>query len=386
MKHHYDIAICGAGLVGTSLSIALAQKTSLNILLFDSKAQGSLIPKKHTDTRTLALNACSQQLLASLGLWENLTATTEAIDSIQISEQGSFAKAFLTAADVQAKALGYVIEIADLHQTLQQALSLCGTKITVLDQTKLTHFRQYESSVQLELQQGETIHAIHADWLIAADSSQSFIREQLNIPTHTYDYQQTAIVSVLELNQNAAGQAFERFLKHGVLALLPLSDKRCGSVWVMPSTTAQHFLDLAADDYRLALQQHFGWQLGPFLSLGPRQHYPLQLTLAKRVIEQRAIIIGNAAHTLNPIGAQGLNLGLHDVTCLIEFFKDKLTIEQLSTKLLTRNQQLANLSDRTARLFALDCWPINLARHFGVLALEHNGPLKKHFTRRMMGY
>ncbi len=386
MMQHYDIAICGAGLVGTSLALALAQKTTLNILLFDSKTPGNLLPKKHLDTRTLALNAFSQQLLAQLGLWEDLQDYQQAIHSIQISEQGRFAKAFLTANDVKAQALGHVIEIADLQRVLQQRLTHVGKKITVLDNTQLSHFRQQNHQVQLELQQRETKQLIVADWLIAADSSHSFIREQLSIPTQKHDYQQTAIVSVLELQKSAEGQAFERFLKNGVLALLPLTQQRCGSVWVAPTATATTLLSLDDDAYRIALQHQFGWQLGPFLKIGPRQHYPLQLVLAQRVIEQRTIIIGNAAHTLNPIGAQGLNLGLHDVACLLRFFKNELTLDQLSKKLITRNQQLAELSDRTARFYALDCGPINLARQLGLFTLEHTDLVKNHLIRRMMGY
>lgn len=386
MTVHYDIAICGAGLVGTTLALALASQTSKKILLFDSKAAGVLSQPTDLDTRTLALNKFSQQLFTDLGLWADLQDRAEAIEHIQVSERGSFAKAFLSAASVGADALGYVIEIADLQAALQKRLAQANDQLTFLTNSQLRDFQQQASTVEISLQQADTLHNIRCDWLIAADSSQSFIRQQLNIDTTQHDYQQTAIVSVIQLEQSAANQAFERFLKDGVLALLPLSRNRCGAVWVVDHAHAQTLLALTDADYRAALQRQFGYQLGTFVNIGPRQHYPLHLVLANKVIEGQIMLIGNAAHTLNPIGAQGLNLGLHDVAHLLKFFKDASTKDDLATTLLKRNHQVAQLSDTAARLYALDCCPIAIARRFSLLSLEHLTPLKKHFTRRMMGY
>ena len=346
----------------------------------------ALNTKQHLDTRTLALNKFSQTLLADLGLWADLEISAEAIHRIQISERGSFSKAFLTAKDVGEDALGYVIEIDDLQASLQKKLIVADDRLCFLSATHLIDFEQQDQQVQLNLVQNNASQNITCDWLIAADSSQSFIRQQLKIPTTRRDYQQTAIVSVIQLEKSAGNQAFERFLKDGVLALLPLTHNRCGAVWVSENKQAQALLALNDEDYRTALQQQFGQQLGPFVKIGPRQHYPLHLVLANKVLTGHIMIIGNAAHTLNPIGAQGLNLGLHDVACLLQFFKQELTKEGLEEKLLTRNQQLAQLSDATARLYAIDCCPINIARRLSLFSLEHLSPLKKHFTRRMMGY
>jgi len=386
MTAHYDIAICGAGLVGTTLALALLAKTDKKVLLFDSKVPGALSAKAPLDTRTLALNTFSQQLLADLGLWADLHTSAEAIQRIQISERGSFAKAFLTAEDLSEDALGYVIEIDDLQASLQEKLNQAHDRLCFLAATHLTDFKQQEPHVHLNLLHKNVPQNVTCDWLIAADSSQSFIRQQLKIPTTQRDYQQTAIVSVIQLEKSAGNQAFERFLKDGVLALLPLTHNRCGAVWVSAHKPAQALLALNDADYMAALQQQFGQQLGSFVKIGPRQHYPLHLVLANKVMTGQIMIIGNAAHTLNPIGAQGLNLGLHDVACLLQFFKQELTQEGLEEKLLSRNQQLAQLSDATARLYAIDCCPINIARRLSLFSLEHCGPLKKHFTRRMMGY
>lgn len=381
----YDIAICGSGLVGLCLALALSQKTSLNILLFDAKTHSPL-NRDALDTRTLALNAFSQQLLAQLQLWPELQALAEPITEIQISERGAFGKAFLKAQDIPIEALGYVIEIADLQRVLLHKLAQPSERLTILENTRLSHFEQHEATVQLSLQQHDDVHDITCSWLIAAEGSQSFIRQQLNVPCQQRDYQQSAIVSVVQLQQEAQGQAFERFLKKGVLAILPLTQKRCGAVLTVDTAQAQEYLALSDAAYLDVLQQQFGRQLGPFVHIGPRQHYPLHLILAQKLVVGHTILVGNAAHTINPIGAQGLNLGLHDVACLVDFFQGNLTSEQLNDKLLQRNQRLGQFSDQCARLFHMDFCPINMSRRLGLLVLEHSPMLKKHFTQRMMGY
>lgn len=382
----YDIAICGAGLVGVCLAVALAKHTSYRIALFDAKDQPSLVPKHGLDTRTLALNACSQQLLQELDLWPKLAEFATAITSIQISTRGRFAKSFLTAAEVRTKALGYVIEIHDLQRVLYQQLAALHPRIDIFYHTRLNDFQPHAESVELHLQQAAQAITLTCDWLVAADSSQSTIRHQLGIATRQHNYQQSAMVSVVQLAQSADGQAFERFLPDGVLAILPLTHNRCGTVWVMPQQQIPAHLQLSDQAYLQALQRQFGYQLGALQQLGPRQHYPLHLTLAEQVMVGRTFVIGNAAHTVNPIGAQGLNLGLHDVVCLQEFFTQGLTASQVQEKMRQRNHAIAQFSDTTARLFALDCPIVNQARDCSLLTLEHCPPLKQYFTRRMMGY
>lgn len=381
----FDIAICGAGLVGQCLALALSQKTDLNILLFDAKSHSPL-SQQTLDTRTLALNTFSQHLLTQLQVWPDLQAMAEPIINIQISEQGAFGKTFLKAADIPVAALGHVIEIADLQRVLLKKLVQQSERLTILENASLMRFESKDSAVDLCLQHHETTQDITCQWLIAADSSQSFIRKQLNIPCQQRDYRQSAIVSVIQLQQAAQGQAFERFLKQGVLAILPLTQQRCGTVLTVDTDQAQQYLALPDDAYLALLQQQFGRQLGPFINIGPRQHYPLQLVLAQKLVIDRVLLVGNAAHTINPIGAQGLNLGLHDVACLVDFFQGHLTSDQLNDKLLQRNQRLAQFSDHCARLFNIDFCPINVSRRLGLLLLEHSHTLKQHFTRRMMGY
>lgn len=114
------------------------------------------------------------------------------------------------------------------------------------------------------------------------------------------------------------GRAFERFTKHGPLAMLPMSDGRCSLVWCHPLERREEVLSWSDEKFCRELQSAFGWRLGQITHAGKRSAYPLALTRAARPITHRTVLVGNAAQTLHPIAGQGFNLGMRDVMSLAE--------------------------------------------------------------------
>lgn len=154
-------------------------------------------------------------------------------------------------------------------------------------------------------------------------------------------------------------------------------------------------IQLTDSDFLLALQKQFGWRLGQFIRVGQRQAYPLQLVRAQQLLQSRVVIIGNAAHTLHPIAAQGFNLGLRDVAHLAEAIADSWqhhhdvgassALHRYVSRQQADMQQMTTLTDTLVRLFAHQHWPLIWARNVGLLALDVFSPLKRQLTRHLAG-
>lgn len=381
---HTNIAIVGGGLVGSILAIALAQKTSYKITLIEAKAPAELVKQHALDTRTLALNYFSQQFLTELDLWPHLQSFACAINKVHISEQGAFSQTLLSAEDVDYPYLGSTVEINALQEVVMERLK-AQKHINILQPATVTAIKKEAAHWLLDLQH-DHVKQLSCDFLCAADSSDSPIRNWLNIATTQHDYQQSALVVTTQLAIDHQHIAYERFFKDGVMALLPLNEKRAGIVLVQKTAETKKLLALPDTELLAILQKKFGYRAGRFLALGKRQTYPLKMILAEQLVKDNAILLGNAAHTLNPIGAQGLNLGLRSVNALVNCFNQQGDLLQYEKQRLADIQRLKNISDGAAKIFANDFLPIKISRRLGLGILDTLSPLRRFFTRRMMGF
>ena len=139
------------------------------------------------------------------------------------------------------------------------------------------------------------------------------MHQQAGFSSQAIDYRQTAIVFNMAVTADTQRQVYERFTHRGLIALLPLAKNRCGVVWINSSAETQKLLAMRRTRFSRKLQETIGDRLGQITEIGPRQTYPLKLRWVEDVCRQRVLLMGNAAHTLHPVAAQGLNLSLRDV-------------------------------------------------------------------------
>ena len=312
----YDLIIVGGGMVGASLACAL-KNSPLSIAIieafpFKSDQQPSY------DDRCIALSYGSQRIFEAMGLWPQLTPHATAIRDIHVSNRGHFGITRLSAQQEKVPALGQVIPARSMGQVLEKALSQ-QQNIELICPAKVQNLQQHENHVTLNLSND---HTVTAKLIVAADGGQSTIRQLLGLGASECDYQQTAITANITAERAHQGKAFERFTDTGPIALLPMTDNRCSLVWTVKSGDEQKILKLPDTKFLAKLQQRFGFRLGKLLRVGERQSYPLKLMQADQPVQQRIVLIGNAAHSLHPIAGQGFNLGLRDVAALADVLQD----------------------------------------------------------------
>ena len=200
---------------------------------------------------------------------------------------------------------------------------------------------------------------LRAKLLVAADGSRSSVRAALGIESDEHDYAQTLFVARVRSERLPDGTAYERFGDHGPTALLPRGDRHYGVVHGVARADAETVAALDDTAFVARVQQAFGWRVGRLLAAGPRSAYPAIRVLARRLVTHRAVLIGNAAQTLHPIGAQGFNLGLRDALTLVECIEmqraDPGSVAVLEAYAQRRRQdreRTISFSDGLARLTA----------------------------------
>lgn len=363
-------------------------KSGWRIAMIDNK---SLDSPATSDNRSIVLSFSTQQILNALNLWPLLASQAYPICKIHVSNAGHFGAIRFDAKEIDIPVFGYVVPASLLTQALQQALlSLVETKkIDLICPAEIKKI----SKDTVTLQKDNQTQLLNTKLLVAADGTNSKIRQLLRIETENYDYQQTAIIAKVQLQQDHQQVAYERLTSTGPLAILPRENYQAGLVWTVASDEVKKFLTYSDEEFLQQLQRSFGYRLGKFQAVSQRTIYPLQLVHAKKQIHPGAVLLGNAAHTLHPLAGQGFNLGLRDAATLAEILLDAKAIDQslhdydILKKYQTWREQdqknIIHFTDRTVRLFTHDFFkPFYGAGLVGIDVLPF---LKRRLTRRLLG-
>ena len=390
----HDVLIVGGGLVGASLAIAL-DRLGLDTALLEAAPPGAL--PAVFDQRNLSLAEATVNALRALDVLPRLRTPTGPIARIHISRSGDFGRVLLDAADHGRGAFGQVVVARDFGDALESKLG---------DLPRLTRHRPArflgfaEDSVdgmrQARVADGDGERVIAAKLVVAADGAASAVREALGIAAELHDYQQTLFVARVRAERGPDGTAWERLTDHGPTAVLPRGDGHYGVIHGVASGEADAVAALDDAAYLERLQRAFGWRAGRFLSVGPRSRYPIVRTLAQRLVAPRAVLVGNAAQSLHPIGAQGFNLGLRDALTLVECIEagrtrgEDIGSEAMLTEYAQRRREdrerTIAFSDGLARLTSNPSSLVSPLRSLGLFALDHDAALRAQVVARAMGY
>ena len=385
----FDIVIAGGGMVGTSLAVAL-QPLGYRIAVVEPVAR-SAEAQPSFDERSTALSRSSQRSFEAMGLWPDIVAASTPIRQVHVSDKGRFGFAHIDADEQGVEALGYVCINRVLGGVLARAFEaaptvrfLCPARISGVSGGA----EKREVTVRHEDGSEETLKT---RLLVAADGARSEVRSLLGISASVVDYGQTAIIGnvLTELPNN--GVAYERFTEAGPIAMLPITNGRTAFVWILDSSDANDLLELDDPAFTAALNEAFGTRLGGFSRIGARAAYPLRLSRAERLTAPRAVVVGNAAHGLHPVAAQGFNLGMRDVAALVDCIADD---EDPGSEALLRRyrewrrpdqEKLVDFTHGIVRLFGSKRPSIRVARNLGMLGFDFLPGVRRAFAEHTMG-
>lgn len=386
----HDVLIVGGGLVGASLAIALA-RAGIDAALVEATAADAM--PAVFDQRNLSFAEATVNALQALQVMPLLQQPAAPIRRIHASRRGDVGRVWLAARDYGREQFGQVVVASDFGQALETRLQA----LPQLQRYRPARFTGLADApagwrgVRIETD-GEAL-LLHTRLLVAADGMHSSVRTALGIAADSHDYDQTLFVARLRSERAPDGTAYERLTDDGPTALLPRGDRHYGVVHAVPTAQADAVSALDDAAFLERVQDAFGWRAGRFTAVGPRSRYPALRLQAQSLIAPRAVVIGNAAQSLHPVGAQGFNLGLRDALTLAELLQqsgiagidDGLLQRYVQRRQADRERTLA-FSDGLARLTANPLPLLSGLRSLGMAAIDRSASLQSWLVGGAMGY
>jgi 2-octaprenyl-6-methoxyphenol hydroxylase len=392
MTERTDILIVGGGLVGASLALAL-DAVGRNAILLEATPPRVATGETGTsdDDRNLVLARASVNALRHLGVWPQLEAAAGTICRVEVSRAGEFGRLRMSADEAGVDALGRVVPGRVLGAALQRQLGMC-THVQRLAPAKLVSLTPVDAGWRARVAVAEGECDIEARLVVGADGSDSLVRAQAGIGAQHHDYYQSLFVCTVACEREIPNCAFERFTDDGPVALLPLPGQRRGLVLTVSADRHDEIAMMDDATFMVLAQQRFGWKLGALSRPGKRFPHRIRRVLADALTAPRAVLVGNAAQTVHPIGAQGFNLGLRDALTLAELVGgagDPGTPALLGEYAARRAPDREGVLAFSHGLIALGCLAqpaLAPLRSLALLALDGIPPLRRAVAHQGMGF
>ncbi|MFZ5656247.1 MAG: 2-octaprenyl-6-methoxyphenyl hydroxylase [Pseudomonadota bacterium] len=389
VDRHHDIVIVGGGLVGASLAIAL-EAQGLDVALVEATPEGVMPPV--FDERSLSFAEATVNALTALDVLPRLQLGGAPIRRIEITRAGEFGRARLEAARYGREAFGQVVVARDFGLALESRLRDVGG-LTRYRPARFVGTDRDGDARRLRLEIGGATVTLRTALLVGADGTTSGVREALGIGTDVRDYGHALFVARLRTAQAPDGTAYERLTDAGPTALLPRADRHYGVVHGVALDEADAVEAMDEGGFAARIQQAAGWRHGRVLACGPRSRYAARRVVAQAIVAPHAVLIGNAAQTIHPLGAQGFNLGLRDALTLAEEIAagraapgDAGTLARYAERRDEDRRRTLAFSDGLLRMGMRRAAWAGPLRSLALMALDHPSWLQAWLVGGAMGY
>jgi 2-octaprenyl-6-methoxyphenol hydroxylase len=384
-----SVVIVGGGHVGLLLALAL-ERLGLQPTTVDAQPVAATL-RTPFDGRAIALMYGSKRVFEALGLWAPLAAVAEPVRAVALEDRSSSAALDYQAAEIVDHPFGYGIETRALRRILLE-LVLERPAIQVVAPARLAGVERIGDRITARLDDGRRLRAA---LIVGADGRGSTVRARAGLDGSSRDYGQTALTFAIEHELPHDGRVREFLRPPGPLALLPIGRDLSSVTWVEAAGLASSLLAGPVDALAVALGERLGDVLGGFEIVGEPAGHPLSIHRARRFVAPRIALVGDAAHGIHPIHAQGFNLAVRDVATLAEVLveaaragRDVGDAESLMRYDRLRRadaRMVAGMTDGLNSLFSNDLGPAKVLRRVGLNALGRLSPLKHLAMRRGMG-
>ena len=383
MQTHYDMVIVGGGLVGASLALALGQADRFRVALLEprpARLEG-LDQPDDWDARVYAVSPANQRFLASMDAWPDMSRMA-AVSKMDVRGDAGGRIEF-DAAGAEAGALAWIAEnrwvLAGIWRALRE------TPVEILHERPVA-FESDHGRAALTLNDGRLLTA---RLVVGCDGANSWLRSEAGIDIRVSPYGHSGVVANFLCERDHGGVAHQWFTGDGVLAYLPLPERRMSMVW--SCADPERLLALSGDELCRQVAERGQFTLGQLSLLTPAQAFPLRLIRPAQVIGTRLVLAGDAAHTIHPLAGQGVNLGFGDAILLAKLLAQA---DDPGSRLLLRSYERGRLEsvrtmqytcDALFRLFTHPHPAIGWLRNTGLKFTNALGPVKRQLVKEAMG-
>ncbi len=390
MIDKFDVVIVGGGMVGSAVACSLGN-SSLKVAVIESTPPEAFSSEQAHDLRVSALSIASKNILETVGAWEGVVSRRFCpFKRMRVWETAGDTE--FCSDDINYPELGYIVEnritqlaLLDRLQEFDNIELICPSTITKIN------YSVGEDSL-LELEDGRQLST---KVLVAADGGQSRVRQTVGLGVTSWDYKQHALVIYIETAYEQQDITWQRFLPSGPQAFLPLTGHYGSIVWYNSPDEVRRLKSLSYDALKDELVNAFPDCLGQVNKVLGAASFPLKRQHAQNYVKPGVVLVGDAAHMINPLAGQGVNIGLLDAAALgevlIDAAKKGLALGDLSVlkryEQLRRNENLKMMTvmDVFYQVFSNEILPIKLIRNLGLGLAERLLPAKNKVMRSAMG-
>ncbi|MGY3884387.1 FAD-dependent monooxygenase [Aeromonas aquatica] len=383
---HCDIAIVGAGMVGAATACLLAAQ-GLSIRVIETQLPAPYAPEQPLDLRVSAISQASVALLTQAGAWQGLQQMRLCpYRRLETWELDGFATRF-DAADLGLPQLGYIIENRLVQLALLKRME-DFPNIQTHTPAAVTRLQQSADHATLLLDDGTELQA---RWVLACDGAESLTRRLAGIGVSRFEYRQHCMLINIDTDFEQEDITWQQFTPSGPRAFLPLPGRHGSLVWYDSPARIRALSAMSNEALTAEVRRHFPARLGGFQVTG-KGSFPLVRRHANDYHAGRVLLLGDAAHTINPLAGQGVNLGFKDVACWVELLhKAGGDWHQLALAgRYERRRRPDNLlmqsgMDLFYGVFSNEIGPLRLARNLALNLADKAGPLKEMALRYALG-
>jgi len=305
----FDCIVVGAGMVGATAALSLAN-LGLTVAVVEQGQTKEFSVEQKFDLRVSAISLGSEHLLEQVNAWQQIKSwRTCPYRRLGVWEQ-SYAYTEFSAQHIEKSHLGHIVENRLIQLSLLQQLSL-HKNTTLYCPESIQDFEQLNDEVIVNL----TKTQLKTKLLIAADGANSHVRSLADIGTTGWNYKQSAMLINVETEAAQQDITWQQFLSTGPVAMLPMPGNNASLVWYHDKDEINRLVNLSNQQLELKISQNFPERLGN-VKVTNKASFPLTRRHANSYQNKRVLLIGDAAHSINPLAGQGVNLGFKDVKAL----------------------------------------------------------------------
>ncbi|ERM61620.1 MULTISPECIES: 2-octaprenyl-3-methyl-6-methoxy-1,4-benzoquinol hydroxylase [Vibrio] len=387
----YDIVVVGGGMVGAATAIGFA-KQGLSVAVIEGFAPQAFDESQAMDIRVSAISQASVDLLEALGAWQSIAAMRVCSYKRLETWEHPECRTRFDAASLDLPRLGYIVENRLIQLGLWSQFD-AHDNLELLCPEKLDEIEYGETNI-VKLQSGTELSA---KWVVGADGANSVVRQHAGIGITAWDYRQHCMLINVETEQPQQDITWQQFLPSGPRSFLPLcsliSDGQevgQGSlVWYDSPSRIKQLSSMTPEKLRNEVLVNFPTELGDIKVLNSGS-FPLTRRHAQSYSKNNCILVGDSAHTINPLAGQGVNLGFKDVSVLLDVTKEKGELNQSVARryeVIRRGDNLMMQSgmDFFYKTFSNDIGPLKFVRNAALKLAENSGPIKTQVLKYALG-
>ncbi len=372
-----EIVILGGGPVGLLAALLIGQD-QININIFEKKTRNELISTK----RSLALSLSTVGVLKKVGIDAEINNSFIPIKKIHTSQKDSFGRVVIGNEDNIP--VGYVINYGILSKLL---LDQIKAKKNILFFHKKNISKVDSKKQELILTNNEKI--IYK-FLIVSDGGENLLNSDFRYDKNKDFENLYGIVSDISTDYKHNNCAYERFLKTGPMALLPIDNmNQSALIWTGNKSYIELLMKLNNIEFKKQIEKEFGERLGDVLQVGEKYLFPLKQKKLIKFYDKNILVFGNASHVLHPVAGQGFNLSVRDINSFQKLAKEKNYVldlsflnEYSSAREIEINRVM-KVTKNIVNLFRNNIFGVSKLRSFGLFSLDNTSILKSIFTHKM---